>query len=252
MYITTQGLILRETNYKEADKILTVLTRDLGKRTVKARGCRRKGSKLTSGAQLLVYSDMTLYERQERYLLHEVSALEQFWGLRQDIVLLSLASYFAEVLEVVAQEGVPHPELLSLILNAMYALDKLQKPPRQVKAVFELSLMCLVGYEPRLDGCAVCGKEEPEAPRLSLREGVLHCADCREHVGDGVSLPVTPAVLAALRHVAWGEARRMFSFALSPAGLLQFSHVTEAFLLTQLERGFRTLDYYKQLTPEEY
>ena len=251
MYITTQGLILRETNYKEADKILTVLTRDFGKRTVKARGCRRKTSKLTAGTQLLVYSDMTLYERQERYLLHEVAVLEQFLGLRRDIELLALASYFAEVLESVAQEGVPHPELLSLILNAMYALDTLKKPPLQVKAVFELSLMCLTGYEPRLDACAVCGEAEPTEPRLNLREGVLHCAACREQVGGGVSLPLTPAVLAALRHVAWGEARRVFSFALSPAGMLQFSDVTEAFLLTQLERGFRTLDYYKQLTPTQ-
>jgi DNA repair protein RecO (recombination protein O) len=251
MYITTQGLILRETNYKEADKILTVLTREFGKRTVKARGCRRKTSKLTAGTQLLVYSDMTLYERQERYLLHEVAVLEQFWGLRRDIVLLALASYFAEILEAVAQEGVPHPELLSLILNSMYALDTLGKPPRQVKAVFELSLMCLTGYEPRVDACAVCGEENPVAPRLSLREGVLHCATCRAQVGDGVSLPLTPAVLLALRHVAWGETKRMFSFSLPQAGLLQFSDLTEAFLLTQLERGFRTLDYYKQLTPQE-
>ena len=47
MLLTTQGIVLRETNYKEADKILTVLTRDFGKRTVKARGCRRKTSSLS-------------------------------------------------------------------------------------------------------------------------------------------------------------------------------------------------------------
>ena len=65
MRLTTQGIVLRETNYKEADKILTVLTRDWGKRTVKARGCRRKNSKLTAASQLLVYSELTLSERGE-------------------------------------------------------------------------------------------------------------------------------------------------------------------------------------------
>ena len=55
MHITTQGLILRETNYKEADKILTVLTAEGGKRTVKARACRRKGSTLAAAAQLLTW-----------------------------------------------------------------------------------------------------------------------------------------------------------------------------------------------------
>ena len=62
MHISTQGLVLREVNYKESDKLLTVLTAEGGKRTVKARGCRRKGSPLAAAAQLLVYSDMTLFE----------------------------------------------------------------------------------------------------------------------------------------------------------------------------------------------
>ena len=85
MRLTTQGIVLRETNYKEADKILTVLTRDLGKRTVKARGCRRKNSKLTAASQLLVYSEMTLSERGEFTTLTEADPLEQFWSVRQDL-----------------------------------------------------------------------------------------------------------------------------------------------------------------------
>ena len=45
MHCKTQGIVLRETNYKEADKLLTVLTRDMGKRTVKARGLPPKGER---------------------------------------------------------------------------------------------------------------------------------------------------------------------------------------------------------------
>lgn len=85
MRLTTQGIVLRETNYKEADKILTVLTRDWGKRTVKARGCRRKNSKLTAASQLLVYSELTLSERGEFTTLTEADPLEQFWSVRQDL-----------------------------------------------------------------------------------------------------------------------------------------------------------------------
>lgn len=145
MRLTTQGIVLRETNYKEADKILTVLTRDLGKRTVKARGCRRKNSKLTAASQLLVYSEMTLYERGEFITLNEADPLEQFWSVRQDLEDLALASYFAEVTEATAQEGEAVPELLSLLLNSLYALDTLKKPRALVKAAFELKLLCLTG-----------------------------------------------------------------------------------------------------------
>ena len=95
MLITTQGLVLREVSYKESDKILTVLTRDLGKRTVKARGCRKKSSPLAASAQLLVWSDMTLFEYRDHLTLNEGSSLEQFWGVREDIEKLALGSYFA-------------------------------------------------------------------------------------------------------------------------------------------------------------
>ena len=90
MLITTQGLVLREVSYKESDKILTVLTRDLGKRTVKARGCRKKSSPLAASAQLLVWSDMTLFEYRDHLTLNEASSLEQFWGVREDIEKLAL------------------------------------------------------------------------------------------------------------------------------------------------------------------
>ena len=167
MHIVTQGLVLRETNYKEADKILTVLTREGGKRTVKARGCRRRDSRVAASAQLLVYSEMTLFEYRDFWSMDEASSLEQFWGVRADVEKLALASYFAEVMEAVAEEGRSDPALLSLILNSLYALDKLQKPLPLVKAAFELRLMCLAGYEPLLDACAVCGVPAPEGA-LSL------------------------------------------------------------------------------------
>lgn len=190
MHISTQGLVLREVNYKESDKLLTVLTAEGGKRTVKARGCRRKGSPLAAAAQLLVYSDMTLFEYRDYFTLNEAESLQQFWRVRSDLERLSLASYFAEVMEAVAVEGRPDPPALSLILNSLYALDRLNRPLELVKAAFELKLMCLEGYEPLLDACAVCGAPEPEPPLFHLNEGVLCCAACRTEAGEGAAVPL--------------------------------------------------------------
>lgn len=248
MRLTTQGIVLRETNYKEADKILTVLTRDLGKRTIKARGCRRKTSKLTAASQLLVYSELTLYERGDFTTLTEADPQEQFWSVRQDLEDLALASYFAEVTEASAQEGEACPELLSLLLNCLYALDTLKKPRALVKAVFELKLLCLTGYEPLLEGCAVCGEPEPVKARLNLSHGVLHCAKCRGQVEGGLSMPLSPGALAAARHIVLGNPKKMMAFSLDQASLTQLGQAAEAFLMTQHERGFRTLDYYKQIS----
>ena len=246
MHIKTQGLILRETNYKEADKILTVLTREGGRRTVKARGCRRKNSPLAASAQLLVWSDMTLFEYRDKLTLNEAEPLSLFWGVRSDVDKLALGAYFAEVAEAVAEEGRPDQALLSLVLNSLYALDKLKKPLPLVKAAFELKLLCVAGYEPLLDACAVCGAEEPADPRLDIGEGVLRCAACG--LGDGTSRALDAASLAAMRHVVYGDPKRLFSFPMDAPGMAKMSTACEDFLRTQLDRGFRTLDFYHQLT----
>lgn len=247
MHTTTKALVLRSVDYKESDKILTVLTREMGKVTVSARGCRKKGSPLAAGCQLLCWSEMVLYEYQGRWSVKEVSTERQFRGVRDDLDKLALACYFAEVTELLAVEDMPSPELLSLILNSLHALDQMDKPLPLVKAAFELKAMCLAGYEPLLDGCAVCGTEPPEDPRFHLKEGVLHCARCRGGVGDGISMPLNGQALSAMRHIAYGDPKRLFSFRAEGEGLTQLADLTEAYLHTQLERGFRTLDFYKQM-----
>ncbi len=247
MHTATKALVLRGVDYKESDKILTLLTQDMGKITASARGCRKKGSAIAAGCQLLCWSEMVLYEYQGRWVVKEANSERQFRGVREDLEKLSLACYLAEVTEVLALEGLPSPELLSLILNSLHALEKLNKPQALVKAASELKAMCLAGYEPLLDGCAVCGADEVQEPRFHLREGVLHCAACRGEVGDGVSMPLDDGSLSAMRHVAWGDPKRLFSMSLGEESLKRFSDLSEAYLHTQLERGFRTLDFYKSV-----
>lgn len=247
-HLVTRGLVLREVNYKEGDKILTVLAEGQGKRTVKAAGCRRKSSPLSACAQLLVFSDMTLYDYQDRWALKEAATVADFRALRADLSKLSLGTYFAEVAEATSEEGVETPGLLPLVLNSLYALETLKKPEKLVKAAFEIKLCCLEGYEPLLDACAVCGVPDPVQPMLHLNEGVLHCAACRGELGEeGISLPLDGPSLAALRHVVYGDPKRLFSFTLPEGSLDILSGVAESYLVTQLERGFRTLDFYKSL-----
>ena len=249
MHIVTKGIVLRETNYKEADKILTVLTAEGGKRTVKARGCRRKGSALAAPAQLLAYSDMTLFEYKDYYNLNEGATINLVRHLREDLEKLALGSYFAEVVEAVAEEGRAEAEILSLLLNSLYALDALDKPIPLVKAAFELRLLCAAGYAPLADACGVCGVETPEKPLLNLSEGVLHCAGCKEEAGEGISMPLSAGALSALRYIVYGDPKRLFSFRVDGESLRLLGDAAEAFLLTQLERGFRTLDFFKSLRP---
>ena len=243
MYLTTRGLVLRTTEYKETDRILTVLTAEDGLLTLKARGVRSNRSKLKGACQLLTYAEFTVSEARGFRFISEATAIEMFAGLRNDIVLLALGSYFAQLAEVLSQEDAASPALLSLILNALYALSKLQKPPRLVKAATELRLAAIAGYQPELSGCCVCGNPEPD--RFSIADGTLECAVCR--LGDGVRMPLSPASLAAMRYILSCPEKKLFSFTISGAAEKELCDAAESYLLTQLERSFYTLDFYKSL-----
>lgn len=249
-YIVTKGVVLRHTDTKEADRILTLLTAEHGKISVIARGVRRRSCKYAACAQMPVYSEWTLYRRGDWYYASEAVPLEQFSGLQTELSRLALASYFAELTEAVASEE-SAPALLSHFLNGLYALDKLKKSEKLTRAAFEFRLLCLAGYEPLADGCAFCGCPDPEQPLLDVVQGVLRCRTCGGGEA-GRSLPLCEESLAALRHVLYGDPKRLYSFALTGAALARFAAAAEAFAAAQLERRFRTLDFYKSLLPEAF
>lgn len=244
MYLTTHGLVLRVTDYNDKDTLLTLLTPQHGKLTVKARGLRRKNSPLVAPCQLLAYGEFTLFEYRGQYTVNEAHSLELFQGLRRDLCKLSLGTYFAQVAEVLSQEDLPNSELLSLVLNCLFALDKLEKPENQVKAAFELRAVSIAGYTPDLFGCHACGSQTPVY--FDISGGTLLCNQCFESAA-GIRLPVDGAVLEAMRYLIYCDGKKLLSFALTQEAMAQLSGITESYLTTQLERGFSTLDFYKSL-----
>ena len=180
--LVTRGLVLRATETKEADYILTVLTAEHGRLAVIARGARRRSSKLAAACQHLAFSELVLYRRGSWHYLDEASTIALFDGLRADLEKLSLASYFAEMAEAVTSEDLPSGEVLSLLLNSLYALDTLDRPNELVRAAFELRLLALSGYEPsrcstrRRAWCCAKRARDRQAVCRSTRERSPRCA----------------------------------------------------------------------------
>lgn len=245
MYLTIRGLVTRVTAYNDTDALLTVLTAEEGKLTLKARGLRRKNSPLIAPCQLLSYGEFTLFEYRGYYTINEARSLELFTGLRKDLFKLSLATYFGQVCDTISQEDIVNPQLLSLVLNCLYSLEKFDIPLDQIKAVFELRCSCLAGYTPILDGCYCCGCVSPD--RFNISEGRLECYSCREPDSQAIRLPISDGVLDAMRYIVSCDDKRIFGFQISEATASELSGITEAYMTRQLEQSFSTLDFYKSL-----
>jgi len=219
MFSTVNALVLRSVPYKESSRILTVLTDTEGKLTVSARGAMRKNSRLASAVQPLVLSEMTLSRNRDRWILSEAHVIEQFEELAFDLPRFALATYIAELLEVVADEDSPSAQLLSLGLNALHVLSQGGRPVELVKAAFELRLMCLAGYEPMLDGLRLDGGEFSRV----LDEGTA----------------------AAVRYITGCDAKRLYAFELADS--VKLVRAAEDYTLAQLERRFGSLEYFKSV-----
>lgn len=244
MYLTVQALVLRVTDYNDRDALLTLLTREHGKITAKARGLRRKNSPLVAPCQLLAFGEFTLFEYRGMYTINEASSVELFRELHTDLQKLSLGTYFAQVADVISQEDDPNPELLSLVLNCLYALSRLSLSETTIKTVFELRSVCLAGYSPDLSGCHVCGAEQ--GVYLDLSGGTLLCNNCSGY-SSGIRYPVDREMLQIMVYLSCCSAKKIFAFRAGEACLQRLSSLTEAYLTTQLERGFPALDFYKSL-----
>ena len=243
--IVTPGLVLKETRYKESDRILTILTPELGVISASAQSSLRLKNKLFSACGLFCYSEFVLLPGRNMYTIREAEVRNVFHGISSTIEGMSLAMYLAEMAASLSPTGEEAGKELRLLLNCLYMISEHKADLRVVKAVFELRAACLSGYTPDLTGCHVCGSQTPE--RFDLSAGMLECRNCRSPESNGIRMPVPPSVLEAMRYICYCDSKKLFSFQAGEDTLQQLSEVTEAYLATQLERGFSTLDFYKSL-----
>lgn len=246
-HLMTDGLILREyESPTEADRFVAILTRDRGVIRASARGAKRPKSRFGSSTQQLCYARLSLIPGRDKYIIEDAQPLEVFFALRQDVERLALAQYFCELALHLCPVDVSASQHLRVLLNALHYLVTGEKDPLQIKAVVEARLLALEGYTPDLTGCAVCGVMD--APLwFSPTAGTLSCV---AHGGAIDAIEVSAVVLAALRHIVYGDFERCFAFRLSAVDCAALATLMERFLLAQQQHRYTTLEFYHTLRTE--
>ncbi len=246
MKFKTKGLILRQQNIGERDKLVWVLTQSHGILRAFARGAKNIKSPKCAGTGLLSYSDLTFFEGRDSYSIDEAVSLNQFVGLRSDIENMSLAQYFCELCLHLCPTGQEAGDQLRLILNSLYLLSEHKRPARQVKVCFEMRLISMTGYLPDLVMCAGCGAYETPEMVFVPHTGKLWCSSCAEKNGvQGCRLPA--AAVTALRHTVYADFEKLFSFELKEELLEPLSLASERYLACMTQKDYPTLQFYKQI-----
>ena len=209
MRTNTDGLILKEQNIGEKDKLVTVLTRHNGLVRAFVRGAKSVKNRKNSSTGMFCYSKLSLYKTKDTYIIDEAEPIELFFELRSDLEKLSLAQYFSELVLTLVQEDEPAEEYLRLILNSLHFLAKDKMPNEQVKAITELRIMCIAGFMPNLIACDRCGEYETETMYFDVEDGLLYCENC---VPSDMIFQLDIGLIKALRHIAFSDFEKIYSY----------------------------------------
>jgi len=256
--LRVNGLVVRENPMGDNDKLLTVITEEMGKIMISGKGVRSLRSKHMPATQLFSYSSFVLRKSHGYFYISDSTLNEAFFGIRMDLDKLALASYLCDVAAEFSVEGIGDEDLMRLTLNTLYALSNHPKLPlKQIKAAYEFRIAAIEGFKPNLVACDVCSAFENKTLYLDVMNGRLLCSDCLRNirhtddlVDDGTAhiyLKLTPAVLEALRYTIYSPCNRYLFFSLEEKELLRYADICEKYLLNHIEHGFYSLEFYKSL-----
>lgn len=230
-----RGVILKQNNYGEAHRMLSIFTENGGIIKAVRYGIRGKKSSNAAAFQVFGYGDFKLRPSHGE-IMTAVSAdiKDGFYPICEDIKKLSLLSYLADITYGLLGEGNPDKRVLSLFLNTAYAAAYMDEPLLKLKTVYELKLMCAGGYMPQI------GNE----PYFSLERGCTVDRESRR----GEDIMLTPVMSDFMRYIVNCPDKKMLSFSLNDnSAFEELSGLTERYVSIQCDKEYSTLKYFKSM-----
>lgn len=244
-YIKASGIVIREVNTGEADKIVTILSKGLGKISAFAKNARRPRSRMVAGTQFLCYSNFVLFKGRDMYSINTCDVVEPFYEIRNDIVRLTYSAYITEIVNDIIQEDQPAVKSLQLLLNTLYMLSKTDKSPELMTRIFEMRFLSILGYSPVVRGCSNCGMEEFDDLYFSFKKCGFLCKECINN--DFHAERISPGTAKALRHIVYSGIKELFNFEVSESVLGELARISRRYIKDRLDREYKKLDFLKTL-----
>ena len=245
MRVTTPAIVLRTVDYGEADRVVTLFTRQVGKLSALARGARKSVKRFGAALGLFGVGEAVLVDKPNV----ELSALERFDGARgfpalmSDVAKVAHGGYACEVVRELIPPRQPEPEIFELLVTFFAALEA--APARaETLRIFELRLLDALGLRPQLEACVACGSDELGAigDVLDVRRGGVVCAHCHGH-----GRPLVDDVRRAHVDAQALDLQAAAAFALAPSVNAGAREALGAIIIDHVGRPLKSLEFIAKL-----
>lgn len=233
--VKVKGIVIAEHNVSDFDKMLTILTPNLGKIECLAKGSRKPKSLLLAGSQLLCFGEYMLYKGSENYSMNSCEIIELFYKIRVDLEKLQYAAYITKIINDVATENQNNYKVLQLYLNTLYVIAETDKNLKTITSIFRLRLMSIIGFRPQIEECTVC-KTKDNIEFFSIKDEGFKCAICAKQ--DSGAIQINQTTKDAIRYIILADAKKIYSFTVPEETEKELEIISKIYLTEKLEKEY--------------
>ena len=235
-----QAVVLSAVDFGEADRIVTLFTRNHGRLSAFAAGARKSKRRFAGALEAGTHLTAQLVTtRGDTCRLDGVDIVKSFHHLREDLERIARTMYCLELCRELTRDHEPHEALFDALVHYLGLLDQKQAGPTSL-IKFELDALQYTGFMPHFAPCALCGNPTGERPRFDPEHGGVVCVDCSPRVPRGV--PVRPEVVDALARLQAGERKP-----LPPEIRARGRELLNLFIAHHLGRKLKSVEFMEQL-----
>lgn len=234
--VKVNGIVISENNMGDFDKMITLLTPNLGKISCSAKGSRRPKSQLLSGSQFLCFGEYMLFKGSETYTINSCETIELFYNIRTDLDKLTYATYITKIVSDVTTENQNSFNTLKLFLNTLYMISETDKNLDFITSVFKLRILKILGYAPNIRECVSCNCKE-NLNYFSIKDNGFKCSSCSKQ--DTGSIEISEATRNSIIYILKADPKRIFSFELSEKARKELELISNIYLNEKLDKEYK-------------
>lgn len=240
MLIKVRGVVIKAVNLGEADKIITLFSKEHGKIQAIAKGARRTRSKLIAGTQLFCYGDFLLFKGRTWYYVNQVDMINSFYKLRNDLERLSCSTYIIQLTSEVVQPEQPSQEIFNLIVEALKMFVESKGSSQLLLRAVELKIMDLAGFRPVLNRCVNCGKPG-DVHCFSPASGGVVCNDCKRI--DICCYSISPTTLELMKAMLRWNLTKISCIRIDVSILKEIENIMRTYIAVHIDKTFSTIRF---------
>ncbi|WAM34887.1 DNA repair protein RecO [Caldicellulosiruptor morganii] len=239
-FIKARGIVLKDINFEESSKILTILTAEIGKIQALSKNCRRTLSPLSACSQPLIYSEFVLTKTKDVYSISSASVIESFFDLTHDVGLTIYSSYLIELVDNFIELEQKNEDVLRLLLNSLYMLKK-GADPETICRIFEIKILIFTGFFPQFTQCVKCHNSSLSQIFFSFKNSGIVCPDCKEEGDVKIDLKTVEKILI----IAATDLKKLSRIKIDRELNTILKNLMTTYIKLVLQKDFKILDFFR-------